>query len=83
MLGILLVDFWVVNKKGCDIEGLYNEASGKYSYKNGFGASAFISLAISALLAFWQLDMAWIVGAPCAAILYYLTKCVFKLDEKF
>ncbi len=83
ILGILLVDYWFVNKKSCDIDNLYNDKNGKYKYYKGFGISAFISLAISAAVAFWQLDVAWIVGTPLAAVLYYLFKCVFKFDEKF
>lgn len=82
MLGILLIDHWVVNKNKCDVEGLYNEETKKYKYFKGFGISAFIALFVSAALAFWQLDMAWIVGVPSAALLYYILKCVVKLDDK-
>lgn len=82
ILGILLVDFWIVNKGACDVDGLYNKETKKYSYCKGFSISAFAALLISAMLAFWQLDMAWVVGVPSAAILYYLFKCVLKLDDK-
>ncbi|WP_346707707.1 cytosine permease [Massilistercora timonensis] len=82
MLGIMMVDFWVVNKQSCDMAALYDESGEKYRYKNGFGVSAFLALFISALIAFWQLDIAWIIGIPSAAILYYFFKCLCKLDEK-
>lgn len=82
MLGILLVDFWIVNKKSCDIEALYNEKSEKYRYWKGYSPSGFISLILSALLAFWKLDMAWVVGFPSAALVYYIFKEVIKLDDK-
>ncbi len=84
MLGILLCDYWVINRKKCDIDGLYNTDSKKYQYCKGFGITAFVTLIICAIISFQFIDegISWLVGWPCAFVLYYILKSVVKLDEK-
>lgn len=82
MLGILLCDYWIVNKQKCDLDGLYNTKSGKYRYLKGFSISAFATLLICAAISFANLGVAWLVGWPCSLVLYYILKVIVKLDEK-
>jgi len=82
MLGILLVNYWIVNKQKSDIDGLYNTESGVYTYYKGFGISAWIALGVCAIISFVNLGVAWLIGWPCSGILYYILKVVVKLDDK-
>ena len=81
LFGILAVDFWIVNKKSCDIDGLYNEGTGKYRYFKGFSISGFAAIILGAIASAVLLDAAWISGAIVAAAAYYVFKCVIKLDK--
>lgn len=76
--GIMLAQYFVVDKTNLDLKELYSR-NGKYNYKNGFNINAIITLVIAGVLCliglfvpFFQplYEMSWIVGIVAAFIIY-------------
>lgn len=82
LFGILVVDFWLINRRTCDLEGLYNVSTNRYRYWKGFSITGSISLLVGAGVSALLLDMAWIAGAVTASLVYYVLKGVLKIDNK-
>lgn len=74
MLGVLLADYWFVQRRRTDVTALYDTAAGPYRYFHGFGPSAWISLVVGGAVALWQLEIAWLIGMPVGLIVYVLLK---------
>jgi len=82
MLGILIADYWVLQKGKLNLSYLYNEDTEAYKFFKGFSPAACLSLFIAASISFWQLDIAWLVGLPAGFMLYIFFKKI-GLEKKF
>jgi NCS1 family nucleobase:cation symporter-1 len=80
VVGVLIVDYYLIRDKELDLEGLYQE-SGPYQYTNGIHINAFISLFAGVSLVLSGLfieslkplyDMGWFSGFLISCISYLL-----------
>ena len=72
-LGVMLADYYILRKKKVNLDLLYNE-KGVYNYSHGFSTAGMIALVVSAVVAFFFLDYAWLVGFPLSMVLYLILK---------
>jgi len=80
--GIMIVDYYIIQKQDLDIQQLFStDPGGKYYYDGGWNKRALIALAIAAVFAVstvWHPALSglggfgWILGAALGAILHYL-----------
>lgn len=79
MVAILLVEYYLLRKQKIDVDELYKK-EGQFS---GLNKAALLAMLVAAGLAFFFVDLAWIIGFVSAAILYpVLMKNAFK-ESKF
>lgn len=77
--GIMIVDYFVINKQQLDLVGLY-VSNGRYPAINVQGMVAFLVPVLSTLLSLWSdhfrwfYDYGWFTGSLMGAALYYLLK---------
>ncbi|MEO8135804.1 MAG: cytosine permease, partial [Betaproteobacteria bacterium] len=81
LLGIILVDYYLIAKGQINVEALYRE-DGEYRYQGGFNIVAFIAAGIGALfssilpnfttmLPSWWGIYGWFFGVAIAGVTYY------------
>src|SRR5450432_3468000 len=84
LLGVILVDYYLVAKGEVDVQALYDE-NGRYRYSGGWNASALIAAAIGALfssilpnftslLPDWWGVYGWFFGVAIGGIVYYILR---------
>ncbi len=75
MVAILLIEYYYFRKQKVDVDELYKK-DGDFS---GTNFAAIIAMLVAAVIAFFFVDLAWIIGFVSAAILYpIITKNAFK-----
>ena len=86
--GIMIANYWLVNKQKLDMAGLYTKGGGKYWFSNGWSISAYAALVatwvacyvIAALLG----QMAYIAGIPFpGGVIWYFSVVLAILFEWF
>ena len=86
LLGIIMVDYYLIAKGEVDVEALYDE-NGRYRYQGGWNVSALIAAAIGALfssilpnfttvLPSWWGVYGWFFGVAIGGIAYWLLSMV-------
>jgi NCS1 family nucleobase:cation symporter-1 len=86
LLGVILVDYYLLRKGRLDVAALYRE-DGEYRYQGGWNVSAFIAAGVGALfssilpnftqwLPSWWGVYGWFFGVAIAGIVYYLIRMV-------
>ncbi len=81
LLGIILVDYYLIAKGRVNVEALYHE-NGEYRYEGGWNINALIATAIGALFASilpnlthllpaWWGTYGWFVGVAIGGVVYY------------
>jgi NCS1 family nucleobase:cation symporter-1 len=82
LLGVILVDYYLLRKGAIDVAALYRE-DGEYRYQGGWNIAAFVAAGIGALfssilpnfstlLPSWWGVYGWFFGVAIAALAYYL-----------
>lgn len=75
MVAILIVEYYLLRKQKIDIDELYKK-DGDFS---GTNYAAIVSMFAAAILAFFFVDLAWIIGFVAAGIIYpIISKNAFK-----
>jgi len=72
ILGIMVVDYWVIRRQKMNLPKLYQKASGAFQYMKGFNPAALIALVVGILTALLDVEMSWYIGFPTGAVVYYL-----------
>jgi len=81
VLGIILADHWVVNRRKIDVQSLYQTEKGsKYWYSGGFSITAIISLAVGVAVSIPFMSISWMVGLPVGFIVYIILKSLIKME---
>jgi NCS1 family nucleobase:cation symporter-1 len=80
LYGILIADYYLVQKRELDIDALFSVApTGRYYYQNGWNRSAIVALAIAALFSVGTVwlpvlqslsGFGWLIGAFLGGLLY-------------
>lgn len=70
ILGVMLVDFWVIRRGRLNVNSLYRDDK-TFRYGGGFNPAAFIALAAGIILAAIDVEISWYIGFPAAALIYY------------
>ena len=79
VLGILVIDYFLIRKKQVHLAQLYKE-NGVYSYNNGFNNAAILALFIGvflALIGYWVpilsflYSLSWFTGFVISSLIYY------------
>lgn len=71
-LGILLADYYIVRKQQYNVEDLYKEQDGEYSYPRGYSKNGLISLVVGFIAAIMVFELSWIIGLLVSGIVYIL-----------
>lgn len=75
ILGILLADYWVIQKGKLNLTSIYEKESKAYMFIKGFSPIAVLTLLISGGLAYFVFfEVSWLFGTPCGFILYTVLK---------
>jgi len=86
LLGIILVDYYLIAKGKVNVEALYHE-NGEYRYEGGWNVNALIATAIGAvfssilpnlthLLPSWWGTYGWFFGVAIGGVVYYVMATV-------
>jgi NCS1 family nucleobase:cation symporter-1 len=86
LLGIIMVDYYLIARGEVDVEALYHE-NGRYRYQGGWNVSALIATAIGALfssilpnfttlLPSWWGVYGWFFGVAIGGVAYWLLSMV-------
>ena len=86
LLGIILVDYYLIARGEVDVQALYDE-NGRYRYQGGWNVSALIAAAVGALfssilpnfttvLPSWWGVYGWFFGVAIGGVAYWLLSMV-------
>jgi NCS1 family nucleobase:cation symporter-1 len=86
LLGVILVDYWLIRRGQLDVAALYRE-DGEYRFQGGWNVTAFVAAGIGALfssilpnftslLPSWWGVYGWFFGVGIAGLVYYAARLV-------
>jgi len=81
LLGIILVDYYLIAKGNINVEALYHE-NGEYRYEGGWNANALVAAGVgvvfssilprlTTLLPSWWGTYGWFFGVAIGGVVYY------------
>ncbi len=82
ILGIILADYWVVNRRKVDVHALYRvEKGAKYWYSGGFSIAAIISLVVGVAASIpFMTSLSWIIGMPAGFVVFIILKMLVRME---
>jgi NCS1 family nucleobase:cation symporter-1 len=89
LLGVILVDYWLIRRGRLDVAALYQE-HGEYRFQGGWNVKAFVAAGLGALfssilphfttlLPSWWGTYGWFFGVGIAGVAYYLLHLVVPM----
>lgn len=67
--GIMLCDYLIIRKRRLNVPDLFKR-DGQFSYSNGWNPAAVIAFFVPAILSFFMLEYAYIIGLPLGFLIY-------------
>ncbi len=72
IFGIMVVDYYAVWKQKLNLDKLYDSKSSDIHYDGGWNLAGLIALIIGIVCSFIIKEISWFLGAPSAALAYYI-----------